>query len=127
MKGTPVVLIEAMASGKPFIATEVGGGVRDLLVGVGQRVWGRMNGQFTVYDNGILVSSQDVHGLADALEFLASNPKKRTAMGRAGRELAKAKFTKERLLKDIRSLYGDLLQKNGFQVQALSLVGSKKD
>jgi len=48
-------------------------------------------------------------------------------MGRAGRELAKAKFTKERLLKDIRSLYGDLLKKNGFQVQALSLVGSKKD
>jgi len=125
-EGTPVVLIEAMASGKPFIATEVGG-VRDLMVGVGQRVWGRMNGEFTVYDNGILVSSQDVHGLADALEFLASNPKKRTAMGRAGRELAKAKFTKERLLKDIRSLYGDLLQKNGFQVQALSLVGSKKD
>ena len=73
------------------------------------------------------MSSQDVHGLADALEFLASNPKKRTAMGRAWRVLAKAKFTKERLSKDIRSLYGDLLQKNGFQVQALSLVGSKKD
>jgi len=73
------------------------------------------------------VSSQDVHGLADALEFLASNPKKRTAMGRAGRKFAKAKFTKERLLKDIRSLYGGLLEKKGFQVQALSLVGSKKD
>jgi len=120
------MLIEAMASGKPFIATEVGG-VRDLMVGVGQRVLGRMNGQFTVYDNGILVSSQDVHGLADALEFLAADPGKRTAMGRAGRKFAKAKFTKERLLKDIRSLYEDLLQKNGFQVQTLSLVGSKKD
>ncbi len=32
-EGTPVVLVEAMASGKPFIATEVGG-VRDLIVGV---------------------------------------------------------------------------------------------
>lgn len=125
-EGTPVVLIEAMASGKPFIATEVGG-VRDLMVGVGQRVLGRMNGQFTVYENGILVSSQDAQGLADALAFLASDSEKRTAMGRAGREFAKAKFTKERLLKDIRSLYGDLLKKNGFQVQALSLVGSKKD
>jgi glycosyltransferase involved in cell wall biosynthesis len=125
-EGTPAVLIEAMASGKPFIATEVGG-VRDLMVGVGEQVSGKNGGQFTVYENGILVSSQDVHGLADALEFLASDPGKRTAMGRAGRKFAKAKFTKERLLKDIRSLYGDLLKKNGFHFQALSLVGSKKD
>jgi len=125
-EGTPVVLIEAMASGKPFIATEVGG-VRDLMVGIGEQVFGKSGGQFTVYENGILVSSQDAHGLADALEFLASDPEKRIAMGKTGREFAKAKYTKERLLKDIRSLYGDLLQKNGFQVQALSLVGSKKD
>jgi len=120
-EGTPVVLIETMASGIPFIATEVGG-VRDLMVGVGQHVVGRMNGQFTVYDNGILVPSQDIHGLADALEFLASDPEKRTAMGKVGRKFAKTQFTKERLLKDIRSLYKDLLKAKGFQGPHQSLI-----
>ncbi len=120
-EGTPVVLIEAMASGKPFIATEVGG-VRDLMAGVGEQVCGRNGGQFTVYDNGILVSSQDAYGLADALEFLASDPEKRTAMGKAGREFAKAQFTKERLLKDIRSLYKDLLKAKGLQAPPPSLL-----
>jgi len=125
-EGTPVVLIEAMASGKPFIATEVGG-VRDLMVGVGEPVCGKNRGQFTVYENGILVSSQDVHGLTDALEFLASDPEKRAAMGRVGQVFAKAQFTKERLLKDLRFLYKDLLKRKGFHVQSLSLVGNKKD
>ena len=79
-------------------------------------------GQFSVYENGILVTSQDIHGLADALEFLASDPEKRTAMGKAGREFAKAQFTKERLLKDIRSLYKDLLKAKGLQAPPPSLL-----
>ncbi len=120
-EGTPVVLIEAMASGKPFVSTEVGG-VRDLMVGTGQCLCGRNGGEFNVYDNGILVSSQDVHGLSDALEFLASDPERRIAMGRAGREFARTKFTKERLLKDIRSLYRELLKAKGFQVPPWFLV-----
>ena len=83
-------------------------------------------GRFTVYDNGILVSSQDPHGLADALAFLASDPEKRTAMVKVGKAFAKAQFTLERLLKDIRSLYRDLLKRKGFHVQSLSLVGKKE-
>jgi len=115
------VLIEAMASGKPFVSTDEVGGVRDLRVEIGQRLCGRNGGQFTVYDNGVLVASQDVRGLADAFEFLASDPEKRNSMGSVGREFAKAQFTKERLLRDIRSLYRELLKAKEFQVPTQSL------
>ena len=118
-EGTPVALIEAMASGKPFISTNVGG-VRDLMVGTGQCVHGNHGGQFTVYDNGILVTSEDAYGLADALEYLVSDHEKRVAMGRVGREFAKTQFTKEQLLKNIQSLYQKLLQKKGIKVNPCS-------
>lgn len=118
-EGTPVALIEAMASGKPFISTNVGG-VRDLMVGTGQCVNGNHGGKFTVYDNGILVSSEDVYGLADALEYLVSDHEKMVAMGRVGREFAKTQFTKEQLLKNIQSLYQKLLQKKGIKLNPCS-------
>ena len=118
-EGTPVALIEAMASGKPFISTNVGG-VRDLMVGIGKSVNGNHGGQFTVYDNGILVSSRDVYGFADALEYLALDHEKRVAMGRIGREFAKAQFTKEQLLKNIQTIYQKLLQKKGIKLNSCS-------
>ena len=113
-EGTPVVLIEAMASGKPFIATDVGS-VRDLVDGVGRAMVGETGGHFTVYQNGILVSPKDAQGLASALLYARERGEERARMGRAGRDLAVQRFGKERLLRDIRELYEELLRPTGVE------------
>ncbi len=68
-EGVPVVLMEAMASGLPVIATRVGG--------VGELVEDGVNG--------LVVAPSDVAGLADAIATLARDPAQRSAMGAAGR------------------------------------------
>ncbi|GJL65455.1 MAG: glycosyl transferase family 1 [Nitrospirales bacterium] len=113
-EGTPVALIEAMASGKPFIATNVGG-VIDLMVGPGSSYTAVTGGMFTIYQNGILVESQDAVGLAGAMLYLAAHPEEAVAMGRVGREFSVKLFDEQRLLGDIRGLYQDLLAEKGIQ------------
>jgi len=113
-EGTPVALIEAMASGKPFIATSVGG-VIDLMVGGGSSLVGDNGGFFTLYQNGILVESRDAKGVAGALLYLASHPEEAEAMGRVGREFSVKLFDEQRLLGDVRGLYQDLLAEKGIQ------------
>lgn len=109
-EGTPVALIEAMASGLPFIATRVGG-VRDLMVGEPRAVTepaGRP--LYWIYDNGILVDSDDVGGCAAAVADLAADPDRMRWMGEVGREFVRKRYSKERLLDDMRALYDGLVQ-----------------
>ncbi|GJL61915.1 MAG: hypothetical protein NPIRA04_05690 [Nitrospirales bacterium] len=113
-EGTPVALIEAMASGKPFIATRVGG-VIDLMVGDGSLLMADNGGVFTIYQNGILVESRDATGMAGALLYLASHLEEAEAMGRVGREFSVKLFDEQRLIGDIRGLYQDLLAEKGIQ------------
>jgi glycosyltransferase involved in cell wall biosynthesis len=102
-EGTPVSLLEAMASGRAFVATDVGG-VRDLMVGSPIRKFG-----FEVFNNGILVP-RDREVLASAISYLARDPETRLAMGQAGRTFVKARFSSERLANDLESLYTSLVQ-----------------
>ena len=69
-EGVPVFLMEALASGKPIIATQV--------AGVGELV---KSGE-----NGLLVSPGDVDGLVDAIRDLSDDPARRTTMGENGRQ-----------------------------------------
>ncbi len=92
-EGTPVTLIEAMASAKPVVATAVGG-VPDIV----------LDGQ-----TGILAPSGDADGLAVAMTDLLLDPGKRQEFGERGREFVREKYTKERLCADIEKLYGELL------------------
>jgi|HubBroStandDraft_1064217.scaffolds.fasta_scaffold05439_6 glycosyltransferase involved in cell wall biosynthesis len=97
-EGTPVALLEAMASGKAFVSTDVGG-VRDLMVGPSIK-----QGSFEVFENGIL-APRDGKVLADAVAILMDNPETRRAMGQAGRNFVKAHFSSQRLADDLESLY----------------------
>ena len=106
-EGTPVTLIEAMASGKPFIGTDVGG-VRDLMVGDGKLMQAFNGGRFTKYKNGIVVQAQDLQGLVGALLYLSANPEEGRAMGQVGRETALELFEENRLLGEISALYENL-------------------
>ncbi len=105
-EGTPVSLLEAMASGLAFVSTDVGG-VRDLMVGSGKRQWG-----FEVFENGILVPRNAVV-LAHAISYLRENPRLRCAMGQTGRSFVRARFSVSRLADDLESLYLSLAHSKG--------------
>lgn len=75
-EGVPVVLMEAMASGKPVIATRIAG-VHELVD----------HGQ-----SGLLVHPGDAHGLADAIAQLCHDPQLRERMGSVGRAKVEAEF-----------------------------------
>ena len=111
-EGTPVALIEGMAAGKPFVATNVGG-VKDLMVGKSQVVKGQDGGQFMVYENGILVESHDLDGTSGALEYLISHPERGQEMGRIGQAFALGNFSLDRLVDDVHHLYLSELGKKG--------------
>ena len=75
-EGVPVFLMEALASGKPVIATQV--------AGVGELV--------KTGETGLLVPPGDVDSLTDAIRTLATDPAKRSAMSQAGRGVVTSDF-----------------------------------
>lgn len=103
-EGTPVALIEAMAAGVPVVATKVGG-VSDLMVGDG-----RPSPQgFEIFSNGVLVPTGRPDLFGAAVEFLAACPDARQEMGLCGQSFVRERFSVERLVFEVESLYLDLL------------------
>jgi glycosyltransferase involved in cell wall biosynthesis len=96
-EGTPVVAIEALAAGRPVVATRVGG-VPDVV---------------TDGTDGCLVDVGDVGGIAEALAKLARDPELRKRMGERGRELVVPRYRVERLVDDVDALYRELLTEQG--------------
>jgi len=92
-EGSPVSLIEALASARPVVATRVGG-VPDVVEdGVA----------------GLLVPPDDGIALAVAVRSLLADPERGHAMGTAGRKRVAAAYSAERLLGDVDRLYMELL------------------
>src|SRR5581483_11111883 len=91
-EGTPVSLIEALASGTPVVSTDVGG-VRDVVLD----------------DTGFLVADGDAEGVAAALARFADDPDLRARFGEAARERTIERFSVERLVDDVDGLYQRLL------------------
>jgi glycosyltransferase involved in cell wall biosynthesis len=92
-EGTPVTIIEALAAGRPVVATDVGG-VPDV---VDDAV------------TGFLVKPGDTQALAEKLEILARDPVRRSAMGAKGRDRVLTRYAVERLVDDVDTLYSVLL------------------
>jgi glycosyltransferase involved in cell wall biosynthesis len=93
-EGMGRVLVEAMAAGKPVVASRVGG-IPDL-VKPGQ--------------NGFLVEPGDENGLSAAIEKLLTDKSMRDEMGKKGREMCQD-FSVEKMIEKINVLYTSLLQK----------------
>jgi glycosyltransferase involved in cell wall biosynthesis len=75
----PMCLLEALASGKPAIATRVGS-VPELIIGG---------------DTGVLLEPGDASSLAASILRLLDNPEEGRRLGRNGRGLVRRKYSSE--------------------------------
>lgn len=91
-EGTPRVLLEAAAMGKPLVATDVPG-CREVV-------------QDNV--NGLLVRVQDPSALAQALLDLLKQPERADEMGRAGRLMVEEEFCVHKVVERTLGVYADL-------------------
>lgn len=95
-EGLPKSLLEALAAGRPIVATDVPGCRETVVEG----------------SNGMLVPARDAASLTDALRRLLLDPGLRETMGKAGRALAVAEFSNERVVADTLAVYDHLLAAN---------------
>jgi glycosyltransferase involved in cell wall biosynthesis len=84
-----LVGIEALAAGRPVVASETGGITDWLAPGV----------------NGLGVAPGDASALASALTELLADPARQAAMGEAGRELVAQRFSRERHVEALSEAY----------------------
>ena len=104
-EGTPLAVMEAMASGKPIVATRVGG-VPDLVEdGV----------------HGLLVPRRDSRALADSIARLLRDERLRSELGRRGRERQQREFDIGVTVRQVESLYEELVARK----RATSALGSR--
>jgi glycosyltransferase involved in cell wall biosynthesis len=90
----PNVVLEAMGAGKPVIASRIAGTPEQVLDG----------------QTGLLVPAGDVAALADALTMLHGDPRRRVAMGVAGRQRYLDHFTARASVERYAECYRRLLR-----------------
>ena len=105
-EGTPVSVIEAMASSVPVVSSDAGG-VKDLL---GIYDGGPALNGFSVCDRGIICKKNDEVGFVKALKFqIEENLSEREGRIIRARSFVEKKYSKERLIHDIERLYFELM------------------
>ncbi len=92
-EGTPVSLIEAQAGNLPIVTTDVGG-VRDIVL---------------ANESAFVVPPKDALKFAEKLKILIQDENKREKMSQNGWNYVKDNFSYNRLVKDMRDLYFNLL------------------
>jgi len=97
-EGFPFVILEALAMGKPVIATGVNG-VPEVIEHM---------------KTGLLVESHDVAGLAGAIQSLLEHPEQAMRLGNAGRAVVQAQFTADRMVEKTVAVFDAALRTEGF-------------
>jgi glycosyltransferase involved in cell wall biosynthesis len=92
-EGFPITILEAMAAGKPVIATDVGGCAEAVVDG----------------EAGLIVPPETLATLADAILSVLADPERAQAMGASGRERVQREFTVDRMVDQHLELYRRML------------------
>ena len=92
-EGLPLYLLEAAASGRPAVTTDVPGCREAVADG----------------ENGLLVPVRDGAALAEALERLITDPHLRARLGANARERVVSRFAEDRVIRGIFDVYEQLL------------------
>jgi glycosyltransferase involved in cell wall biosynthesis len=106
-EGFSNAILEAMAAGRPVVATRVGGNEEAVVDG----------------DTGILVPPRDPDALAAALTKLGADPALRDRMGSAARARARDRFSLERCIEAYRRLYTQIGRGDG-RPPVAALIGT---
>jgi len=88
-EGISNTILEAMATGLPVIATNVGGNPELVVDGV----------------TGCLAPPQDPAALAAAIQGYLDDPERRRRHGAAGRQRCESRFSLERMVRDYEAVY----------------------
>ncbi len=88
-----LVLVEAMACGRPVVATDHGGPREICEPG----------------ETGVLVPPGDPDALAAAIAWLLAHPERARAMGEAGRRRAEARYDVKRTVRAVEAIYDELV------------------
>lgn len=96
-EGISNTILEAMASGLPVVATEVGGNAELVVEG----------------ETGALVPAQDPHAMAQALLRYTADAALRQSHGTAGRQRVERNFSIDNMVARYTRLYEQLLRPNG--------------
>ena len=99
-EGMGRVLLEAMAMEKPVVASRVGG-IPDLVED---------------NKNGYLTHPGDVNELFDALKKILNDKRLATNMGKEGRKRISDQFSAEMMVKSIKNLYLEQLERKGIRI-----------
>jgi L-malate glycosyltransferase len=91
----PIVILDAMAAGRPVVASRLAGIPEQVVDGI----------------TGRLVSPGDSAALAEALAAILGNAEVRTDMGRAARHRYESTYTPQRFVEAYRRLYVSLLER----------------
>ena len=92
-----IVQLEAMANYTAVVASDIPG----------------PNAVMEVGKSGLLVPKQDPDALAKAICEILADPEKAKAMGKRGRELVETKYSWKTIVKQVTSIYEELLAKKG--------------
>lgn len=92
-----ITLIEAMATGKPVVASRIGGVPEIIEDGV----------------NGLLFEPWDSRGLSEAVNTLLENPEMAEDLGRRGHQSAECNYSWPRVASQIEEIYREVVNKFG--------------
>jgi len=99
-EGMPRTILEAMAAGKPVVATNIRGSREEVLDGV----------------TGLLVPVRNPPALAEAISRLLMNREEATQMGEAGRRRAQESFDEKMVVKHQVAIYQEMAERREAQL-----------